>query len=376
MKETERKMKETGNGPGRLERGVGKLKEREWPCKTKPPPSTSTSRTASRAEIHHLLPRLTDDDVLTFFHTFERAMNLNRVEKEDWPRFLPAQLNSKANKVLSGLSLEENENYDICKQAVLNYFQLGPSTYLKAFRTLKRANGENYKMYRNRLKEFLKYYIEAKGIDDLDAMADAMLAEQFLEMLPLEIRQFVISKQPQDSEQCCEFADLFSEVTRNTNKPASPRNAAADEIGNNSHLKSNGANRSNGYSKFNASGKRPAACWNCNGPDHKYAQCPRRVAPNNHPIPGQRNSGYGPYVPYNAVYTTALDRHQNNETGEQNPYVFPVCVNGIFGYALRDTGNNSLTLVDPRIVRAEDFTGETVNCRGAFDPRTMRVKYR
>ena len=63
------------------------------------PPSTSTNRTASRADIHHLLPRLTDDDVLTFFHTFERAMNLNRVDKGDWPRFLPAQLNSKANKV-------------------------------------------------------------------------------------------------------------------------------------------------------------------------------------------------------------------------------------------------------------------------------------
>ena len=105
------------------ERGWEIEKER-MAMQNQTPPSTSTSRTASRAEIHHLLPRLTDDDVLTFFHTFERAMNLNRVEKEDWPRFLPAQLNSKANKVLSGLSLEENENYDICKPVSYTHLTL------------------------------------------------------------------------------------------------------------------------------------------------------------------------------------------------------------------------------------------------------------
>ena len=136
-----------------------------------------------------------DDDVLTFYHTFEWAMNLNKVDRSEWPHFLTAQLNSKANKVLSGLTLAENKNYDVCKQAVLEYFQLGPHTYLKAFRSLRRGNGESYKMFKNKLKNYLNYYIEAKNLEDIDSLADAMLAEQFLETLPQEVRQFVISRQ-------------------------------------------------------------------------------------------------------------------------------------------------------------------------------------
>jgi len=74
-------------------------------------------------------------------------------------------------------------------------------------------------MFKNRLKDFLRYNIETENIDDLEALKDAMLAEQFLETLQAEIRQFVVSKQPFNSEQCCKFADLYSEVARNANKP-------------------------------------------------------------------------------------------------------------------------------------------------------------
>ena len=227
------------------------------------PSASSANRPTNRAEIQHLLPRMnSDDDVLTFFHTFERAMNLNKVEKSFWPRFLPAQLNSKANKVLSSLTLTENENYDVCKQAVLEYFQLGPHTYLKAFRSLKRGPGESYKMFKNRLQDYLRYYIEAKHIEDLDSLADAMLAEQFIETLPQEVRQFVVSKQPSDAEQCSEFAELYCEVTKNANKSSQPpSNATQNETGHApSQPKGNGGNKGHGNGRTNSgAGKKPVA---------------------------------------------------------------------------------------------------------------------
>jgi len=108
-------------------------------------------------------------------------MQLNDVPLNHWPKYLPAQLNFKANKVLSGLSLRENEQYEICKRAILDYYQLTAQTYLKSFRTFRRANGENFKMFRNKLKEFLKYFIDAKEITDLETLADCMLTEQLLE---------------------------------------------------------------------------------------------------------------------------------------------------------------------------------------------------
>ena len=347
------------------------------------PPAPSSNRAASRAEIQHLLPKMSsDDDVLTFFHTFERAMNLNKVDRSEWPRFLPAQLNSKANKVLSGLTLEENESYDVCKQAVLEYFQLGPHTYLKAFRSLQRGTGESYRMFKNKLKDYLKYYIEAKNLEDIDSLADAMLAEQFLETLPQEVRQFVISRQPKDAEECSEFAELYSEVTKNANKPGqNSQNLTQNETGQTQQQKTNGGNKGYGNGRNNSAEKRPVACWNCNALDHKYNACPRRGVSGNNAMMCKRcgyfhmpnTPCYALPVASNSVYATAVgNRPAANEEYVYNPYVIPVCVNGYNGYALRDTGNNCLTLVDPAIVRAGDYTGETCFARGAFDSQDVR----
>jgi len=46
-----------------------------------------------------------------------------------------------------------------------------------------------------------KHYIESKEITDLDSLADCMLTEQFLNMMPVETKQFITSRQPNDSEE-------------------------------------------------------------------------------------------------------------------------------------------------------------------------------
>ena len=176
-------------------------------------------------------------------------------------------------------------------------------------------------MFTNRLKEFLKYYTEAKRIEDLDSLANAILAEQFLETLPTEIRQFVVSKQPVNSEQGCEIADLFSEVAHNTNKSALPRNVMTDETGHISQQRSNHANRINGNSQNNGFGnKKPIICWGCNSTNHKYATCPHTAASNVNAVTCQRIPCYSPPVPHNAIiYTAAID-----ERCDQIPNVFPL----------------------------------------------------
>ena len=369
------------------------LREREWVIERERaatqaqnnPSAPPTNRANSRAEIHHLLPKMGhDEDVLGFFQAFERSLQLNSVPRGDWPLFLPAQLNAKANKVLTGLSLEQNKDYDQCKRAVLAYYQLGAASYLKMFRTMRKSDAENYKMYKNRLHDVLKHYVESKEIVDLDSLADCMLSEQFLNMIPVETKQFVMSRQPNDSEECCHLADLYDEMTRNATKGGQPvKTVTQNEAGQTPQQKPNGGNKGYGNGQKNPAGKKPVACWNCNALDHKYNACPHRVVMshgNNAMICKRCGYFHMPNTPCyalpvasNSVYATAVgNRLAANEEYVYNPYVIPVCINGNNGYALRDTGNNSLTLVDPAIVRAGDYTGEICYCRGAFDNQDVR----
>jgi len=46
-------------------------------------------------------------------------MGLNNTDKGEWSRCLSAQLNSKCNKVVAKLSLEENQGHDTSKKGIL-----------------------------------------------------------------------------------------------------------------------------------------------------------------------------------------------------------------------------------------------------------------
>ena len=231
-------------------------------------------------------------------------------------------------------------------------------------------------MFKNRLKDFLRYYIEAKNIDDLEALEDAMLAEQFLETLPAEVRQFVVSKQPVNSEQRCEFADLYSEVARNANKP----DVLAGKGGpGSSKTQANGSalgkNATVNAGKGSEMKMGPKRCYVCYSTEHGWFKCPyKQQIPIckkcgvQHP---QAVSCYNCIPQY--VGTTAVclnsDACLNDDCvncGTQNAFVVPVTINGQFTMALRDTGNFAPTLVDPRLVKPQNYTGQHIMCKGAF----------
>ena len=347
-------------------------------------PTTPNVR-ASRADIHHLLPKMnSEDDVLNFFHVFERSMMLNRVEKCEWPRYLPGQLNAKANKVISGLTLQQNEDYDLCKRAVLDYYQLGAENYLKAFRNVRRSNNENFKMFKNKQKELLRYFIEARRIEDFDMLADAVLMEQFIESLPVDIRSFVISKQPNDSDQCSEYADLYLEMSRNNGKQ-SQQTRNVTEPGQNSQPRNRpndgqlGTSKPNLYSNNKGGAKRPV-CWNCGAFDHKFNSCPKRNASNTNVTACRQCGSYHAinapcyYHPPNPVYATMSQNAAVDESVLYQPYVIPVRVNGVMGNAIRDSGNTAITFVDPSLVGSDEYTGNYVFCRAAFDEPNVKRK--
>ena len=156
---------------------------------------------------------MNNDDALSFFHAFERSLQINDVERSKWIKYLPAQLTQKALKAFTRLTLEESRDYNVVKRAILSYYKLDAHAYLKSFRTQRRTGNETYKMFLNKLSETFGYWQEAKEIKSLEGLSDAILADQFLSSLPENVRSFVTSRQPKNATECAEFADLCYEVS-------------------------------------------------------------------------------------------------------------------------------------------------------------------
>lgn len=70
--------------------------------------AATAARPAAKGEIHNLLPKMGEgEDTLEFFETFERALLLNKVDRSEWPLFLPSHLTPRANSIIYFVSGRE-----------------------------------------------------------------------------------------------------------------------------------------------------------------------------------------------------------------------------------------------------------------------------
>ena len=120
-------------------------------------------------EIKLLLPTMSNNNPVSFFVAFERVMQLNNVHKQLWAKFLPAQLSANALQTFSRMSLEESQDYEVIKGRILASFNLGPQSYLRAFRTMKRNGSANYVIHLHNMKEVFRRFIDAARITSFES---------------------------------------------------------------------------------------------------------------------------------------------------------------------------------------------------------------
>jgi len=67
-----------------------------------------------------------------------RVLLLNDIDPALWAKYLPSQLTPRALQVFSRLNIQDSKDYKQIKDVILASFNLGPQTYLRTFRTMKR----------------------------------------------------------------------------------------------------------------------------------------------------------------------------------------------------------------------------------------------
>ena len=107
-----------------------------------------------------LLPKLvSEQETETFLITFEKIANLNKWPKEHWAAVLQTQLKGKGLKVFSELSLQECEDYEKLKKAILTAYELCSEVYRKRFRTSKKVSTESHSDFAFDLTQSFKRWL-------------------------------------------------------------------------------------------------------------------------------------------------------------------------------------------------------------------------
>lgn len=345
-----------------------------------------------RSDIARLLPRQTEAEPLIFFSAFERTLILNEIPKQQWPKLLGACLTPKAHKALSALSLEEHQDYDVCKKHILDYYRLDSNEYLKRFRTARREAGETHKMLRARLSDYLSYYVDSRSISTYKALYDDMVTQQLLCTLAPDVKAFVLSKEPRSAEEASNYADLNVQMSRSTvgmGAGASAQNQAPGMGQSHQFNKGSAApaqTQSQQTPGGRGNGQDPASikrqgCFVCGSLTHKKAFCPQAKQGINNARPNftvctmcgvfhainTPCHGRGPPGIYAAAQCASECRAARNENVVRSQFTLPIRINNYEVEAIRDTGCLTHTILCPRFVNDEDYTGNFMTCRGVFE---------
>ena len=101
----------------------------------------------------------------------------------------------------AGLALppDDAKVYDTVKEAILRRYDINEETYRQRFRKLIPKEGESPQELITRLRDLAtRWARESKTRDEL---LDLVVREQFLAILPEDIRVAVIERQPKDSDE-------------------------------------------------------------------------------------------------------------------------------------------------------------------------------
>jgi len=241
-----------------------------------------------------LMPRLTsENDIDVYLVTFEKIALLNKWPQEYWSALLQTQLRGKGLKVFSELSTQACRNYDTLKQAVLTAYELCSDVYRKRFRSLSKQANDTYADFAFKLTNVCKRWLQSvNAFDNIEALRQAILMEQFMEMLPTDLTLWLFDQKTKTIDEMARAADQYSALrksvvqTDNTkpdtsvltsvkyeNKTRAPYMYAAKQAVS-SAMETQGDNKS--WQKL----KKPVKCFYCHKLNHTISECRLRKKAN------------------------------------------------------------------------------------------------
>ena len=154
------------------------------------------------------------DDVEAYLTTFERIMEVNEVSRERWPFQLAPQLTGKAQQAYAALPPDDAKDYDVVKTAILRWYNINEETYRQRFRALKPKEDESPQELMTRLQDLASRW--ARETTTHQELLDLLLREQFLSVLPPDMKVAVMERQPKNCEEASQLAENYLQARATT----------------------------------------------------------------------------------------------------------------------------------------------------------------
>ncbi|XP_073525034.1 uncharacterized protein [Phyllobates terribilis] len=314
---------------------------------TQTPESNGASCFKPRPEHFPVMEK--DGDLDTFLRGFEKACRQYQLPTDQWAKYLTPGLRGKALEVFASLPREQDGDYEAVKQALIKKYQLTPEVYRKKFRALQRGPHDTYSDVVDGLRTNFEQWIRGLAVTTFEDLKDLMVKDQFFRLCPVEVRQFVLDREPKEAAKAAQIADTYEanstpEVRKSATaswKGVKPTTAPSVPA---SRPSAGPAPSSSTWTAFDS-----RKCYTCDQTGHISLFCPERQKMN--PTP----EAPGP---------TAANLFVGGAVGRAQENLQPVTVGNTVTVGLKDTGAER-TLIRPEFVLPEELiAGKTLTVTG------------
>ena len=152
------------------------------------------------------------DNIKAFLTTFERAVEVHGVDRDKCAAILAPQLTGKACLAYTAMTDADAKDYDRVKAAIFQQYDINEEMYHRRFCAIKPLENKTPVELAIRVKDLAKKWLKDCG--NRAAVVDIVVKEQFIEVLPEEVRAWVKERKSRTTQEAGRLVEEYHQARK------------------------------------------------------------------------------------------------------------------------------------------------------------------